>query len=150
MDSVIAGDDFDPVAATPSIYFDTDAQRRPVARRHAVHGRQQRSGARTPTPSSPCCVVNDIPGGVVDGNIGFSRLTADSRTGTGAPGTAFAGQGAGGTDAVVGTTGRRRRSHGEYLVAGVTRDRRQDADRRRPVRRRAPGAGRAHQLHASS
>ena len=56
-------------------------------------------------------VVNDIPAGAADGNVGFSRLTADARTGIGAPGTTFAGQGASGTDAVVGTTGADRRSH---------------------------------------
>ena len=60
-------------------------------------------------------VVNDIPAGVVDGNRGFSRLTADARTGTGAPGTTFAGQGVGGTDAVVGTTGADSEVTGQYL-----------------------------------
>jgi len=64
-------------------------------------------------------VVNDIPGSVVDGNRGFSRLTADARTGTGTPGTTFAGQGVSGTDAVVGTTGADGEATGEYLVAGV-------------------------------
>ena len=92
-------------------------------------------------------VVNDIPAGVVDGNIGRSRLTAEARTGTGAPGTTFAGAGVGGTDAVVGTTGadgdRRRRVPGR----GRHRDRGQAPGRARPVRRRAPGSGRAHHLH---
>ena len=40
-------------------------------------------------------VVNDIPATVVDGNVGITRLTADARTGSGASGMIFAGQGAG-------------------------------------------------------
>ncbi len=65
-------------------------------------------------------VVNDIPAGAGDGNRGFSRLAADARTGSGAPGTAYAGQGASGTDAVVGTTGADGEATGEYLVAGIS------------------------------
>ena len=55
-------------------------------------------------------VVNDIPAGVVDTNIGITRLTADARTGTGAPGATFAGAGNGingAVDAVVGNQRRR-------------------------------------------
>src|SRR5262249_39859347 len=40
--------------------------------------------------------------------------------GTGTPGTTFAGQGVGGTDAVVGTTGAAANTTGTYLVSGVT------------------------------
>jgi uncharacterized repeat protein (TIGR01451 family) len=78
MTSVLGGDDFDPTAATPPIYFDTDAS----------------------------------------GDL--SRLTAAARTGIGAPGTNFAGQGVSGTDAVVGTTGADGEATGQYLVSGIT------------------------------
>ena len=40
-----------------------------------------------------------------DGDTAEVRLTAEAVTGTGAPGTVFAGQGVDGTDAVVGSTG---------------------------------------------
>lgn len=116
MTSVIAGDDFDPLPATPSIYFDTDG-----------------SGDLSPgdTPYVPggndpvlgddeyvnVLVVNDIPAGVTDTQIGRTRLTAVSRTGTGAPGTAFAGVGDGGVDAVVGTTGADGEAISEYVVS---------------------------------
>ncbi len=43
-----------------------------------------------PDGSVTVLIVNDIPATVVDGNRGFARLTADARTGTGPPGTAFA------------------------------------------------------------
>lgn len=118
MNSVLTGDDFDPAAATPSIYFDTDASGdlSPGDTAYVV-------GTNDPVLNADAfvtvLVVNDIPGTVTDGNRGFSRLTADARTGTGTPGTTFAGQGAGGTDAVVGTTGADGDATGQYLVAGV-------------------------------
>jgi uncharacterized repeat protein (TIGR01451 family) len=64
--------------------------------------------------------VNDIPATAVDGDIGITRLTADARTGTGAPGTLYAAQGEGGTDAVVGMSGALAAGTGQYQVAGVT------------------------------
>ena len=116
--STLGGDDFDPTQASPSIYFDTD-----------------NSGDLTggDVPYSPgnndpvlaadafvtLLVVNDIPAGVTDGNRGFSRLAATARTGSGAPGTSFAGQGAAGTVAVVGTTGGDGEATGQYLVASI-------------------------------
>ena len=61
-------------------------------------------------------LLNEIPGAVVDGNIGRSQLTATSVTGSGAPGTEFTGQGDGGVDAIVGTSGGQDADIGEYLV----------------------------------
>jgi uncharacterized repeat protein (TIGR01451 family) len=116
--SVLGGDEFDPVPATPAIYLDTDG-----------------SGTLTPadTPYVPgsndpllvqdsfvtVIVVHDIPGGLANGARGFAQLAAAARTGTGAPGSVFAGQGAGGTDAVVGTTGADGEATGQYVVADV-------------------------------
>jgi uncharacterized repeat protein (TIGR01451 family) len=118
MTSVITGDEFDPTAATPSIYLDTDAtgDLSPGDTAYVV-------GTNDPVLNADAfvtvLVVNDIPGTVTDGNRGFSRLTADARTGTGTPGTLFAGQGASGTDAVVGSTGADGDATGQYLVAGI-------------------------------
>jgi uncharacterized repeat protein (TIGR01451 family) len=118
MTSVLTGDQFDPTAASPSIYFDTDASGdlSPGDSAYVV-------GTNDPVLNADAfvtiLVVNDIPAAVVDGNRGFTRLTADARTGTGTPGTTFAGQGVSGTDAVVGTTGADGEATGEYLVAGV-------------------------------
>jgi len=118
MTSVISGDEFDPVAAAPSIYFDTDA-----SGDLSPGDTPYVAGSNDPVLNADAfvtiLVVNDIPAGVTDGNRGFSRLLADARTGTGSPGTAYAGQGANGTDAVVGTTGADGEVTGEYLVAGI-------------------------------
>ena len=118
LDSVIAGDDFDPVPAVPDIYFDTDASGdlspADVAYNPGVNDPNLAADA-----SIDVLIVNDIPGAVVNGEMGRSELTASAATGTGAPGTVFAGQGDGLTDAVVGTTGGDDVQVGEYLVADI-------------------------------
>jgi uncharacterized repeat protein (TIGR01451 family) len=107
------------VVATPSIYFDTDASGdlSPADTPYVVGGNDP---VLPPDGAVTVLVVNDIPGAVVDGNRGFARLTADARTGSGAPGTAFATAGEGGTDAVVGLTGAAGSGQAQYLVAGIT------------------------------
>ena len=67
-------------------------------------------------------VVNNIPGGLVDGNLGDSQLTATSTlaSGTDAPGTVL-GTGAGdaGTEAVVGDSNATATDTGTYVVSNV-------------------------------
>jgi uncharacterized repeat protein (TIGR01451 family) len=118
-DSVLTGDDFDPTPSSPFIWFDTD-------------GSGDLSAADTPyVPGSndpsldadaaiTVIVVNDIPAGLATGNRGRSALRAAALTGTGAPGTVFAGQGTSGVDAVAGTTGGDGEATGEYVVSDVT------------------------------
>ncbi|MFM6853497.1 MAG: hypothetical protein ACKOUM_05390 [Sphingopyxis sp.] len=65
-------------------------------------------------------VLSTTPNAVSDGNRGGVRLTATSTTGTGAPGTSFAGQGEGGGNAVLGTTGGDGSDNGYYQVASAT------------------------------
>jgi uncharacterized repeat protein (TIGR01451 family) len=119
VNSVIAGDQFDPTPATPSIYFDTDA-----SGDLSPGDTPYVAGGNDPVLNADAfvtvLVVNDIPAGVVDTNVGFTRLTADSRTGTGVPGTTFAGQGAGGVDAVAGTTGADSEADSSYVASGIT------------------------------
>ena len=64
-------------------------------------------------------LVNDIPAGVTNGQIGRSELTATAATGSGAPGDPFPNQGDGGVDAVLGVSGGTAASAGEYVVADV-------------------------------
>jgi uncharacterized repeat protein (TIGR01451 family) len=118
MTSAIGGDEFDPTAAAPAIYFDTDASGdlSPGDVPYVVGGNDPVLNADA---FVSVLVVNDIPAGVADGNRGFSQLLADARTGVGSPGTTYAGQGASGTDAVVGTTGADADATGQYLVAGI-------------------------------
>lgn len=118
MVSTMGGDDFNPTASTPSIYFDTDGSGDLSAADTAYS-----AGVNDPLLNADASVtvliVNDIPTSVVDGNVGISSLTATARTGSGAPGTVFAGQGAGGTDALVGTSRATQEATGQYKVAGV-------------------------------
>lgn len=64
-------------------------------------------------------VLVTIPGGVADGDQSDVSLLAEAVTGTGAPGTAFAGQGAGGGNAIVGSTGANATATGSLNV-GIT------------------------------
>ncbi len=64
-------------------------------------------------------VVVTVPDGVTDGQETDLELTADAVTGTGTPGTTFAGQGVDGGDAIVGTSGASASAIGELLV-GIT------------------------------
>jgi uncharacterized repeat protein (TIGR01451 family) len=119
IDSNLAGDDFDPVPAVPGIYFDTDA-----SGDFNLGDVAYTAGNNDPQLAADAFVdillVNDIPLSAANGEIGFSQLTATSLTGNGVPGNVFAGQGEGGGDAVLGTSGGRASDNGEYLVSDVT------------------------------
>jgi uncharacterized repeat protein (TIGR01451 family) len=118
INSVLGGDDFDPDPAVPGIYFDTDNSGDFSASDVAYT-----AGSNDPVlaadESVDVFLINSIPGSVANGNIGRSQLTADSLTGTGAAGDAFAGQGDGGSDAVLGASGGTANDTGEYVVAEV-------------------------------
>ena len=118
IESVLGGDDFDPVPAVPSIYFDTDSSGDFNAGDVAYS-----PGVNEPLlaadESRDIFIVNDIPAVAVNGETGLSRLTATAVTGLGAPGTEYAGQGDGGVDAVVGTSGGEDADVGEYFVSDV-------------------------------
>ncbi len=118
IDSLIAGDDFDPTPAVPGIYFDTDG-----SGDFNAGDQPYTPGSNDPDlladESISVFLVNDIPSGLANGLTGRSELTATSATGTGAPGTVFAGQGDGGVNAVIGSTGGEAEDTGEYLVSDV-------------------------------
>jgi uncharacterized repeat protein (TIGR01451 family) len=116
LDNLVAGDDFDPLAASTAIYFDTDADGALSASDTAYV-----AGSNDPTLAADGAVavllVNNIPAALGDGAIGRSRLLARAATGTGAPGAIFAGLGAGGTDAVAGANGGQANAAGTYQVS---------------------------------
>jgi uncharacterized repeat protein (TIGR01451 family) len=118
LNSVLGGDDFDPVPASPSIYFDTDGNGT-LSAADTPYVAGSNDPQLNPDAFVTLLVVNNIPNGLSNGNRGLSQFSATSRTGTGAPGTSFAGQGTGGTDAVVGTTTATANRNGEYLVADI-------------------------------
>lgn len=118
IDSLLGGDDFDPVPAVPPIYFDTNSDGifnvGDVAYNPGVNDPLLAADA-----SQDMFIVNDIPGTAINGQIGLSQLTATAVTGFGAPGTEYLGLGDGGVDAVIGTTGAQDTDIGEYLVSDV-------------------------------
>lgn len=117
--STLVGDDFDPVLAATSIYFDTDGTTGLSAGDIAYV-----PGSNDPTLSADASivvlVVNNIPTGLTNGAAGKSELTATSFTGSGAAGTIFAGQGTGGTDAVLGPSGGHANANGVYVAGAIT------------------------------
>jgi uncharacterized repeat protein (TIGR01451 family) len=117
-DSVLLGDDFDPVPAAPFVYFDTDGSG-DLSPGDAPYVQGANDPVLAADASVRIILVNDIAAGLPDGNRGRSELAATATTGSGAPGTVYAGQGAGGVDAVIGTSGGRAAVFGEYLVGDI-------------------------------
>lgn len=118
VDSVLAGDNFDPVPGIPAIYFDTDASGGFTAGdlAYVPGGNNPQLAA---DESIDVLLVNNMPGGLTDGWLGRSQLTATSTIGTGPPGATLAGLGDGGLDAVLGASGGTAAAFGEYLVSAV-------------------------------
>jgi uncharacterized repeat protein (TIGR01451 family) len=120
--NAVTGDNFDPIAASPAIYLDTGGGPTTAGVFDATDVPYV-PGSNDPNLTADGFVyvylVNNIPASAVDNNTGRSTLNASARTGTGAAGTVFAGQGASGTDAVVGTTTASDLGQGEYLVQGI-------------------------------
>ena len=118
VDSAVMGDDFDPVAATPGIFFDSDG-----SGDLTVGDVAYAAGVNEPMlaadDSVTFLVVNDIPAGVTNGLVGRSQLRAASTTGTGVRGTVLAGAGDAGVNALIGSSGGVGVSSGEYFVGGV-------------------------------
>jgi uncharacterized repeat protein (TIGR01451 family) len=73
-----------------------------------------------PDTSVKIFVLSTVPAAATDGQRGQTDLTATAITGSGAPGTSFAGRGQGGGDAVIGTTTALGRDDGFYIVNAAT------------------------------
>ena len=65
-------------------------------------------------------VLVTVPDGVSDTQTSNVELAAEAVTGSGTPGTVFAGQGVDGGDAIVGTTGALATARGALIVSAVT------------------------------
>lgn len=114
-----AAEDFDPVAQSPAIYFDTDGSG-DLSAADDPYVPGSNDPLLAADESITLFVVNDIPTGLTNGQVGRSALNAAADTGTGAPGTVFAGAGEGGGDAVAGASGAEDQAVGEYIVSDVT------------------------------
>lgn len=111
------GDNYDPTV-TSIVIDDGDGVYEPGIDVVYVAGTNDPS--LNPDASVTIFVVSTTPGTVADGDRGIVALVAAARTGTGAPGTSFAGQGEGGGDAVVGATGADGQDDGAFVVAAAT------------------------------
>ena len=118
IDNLVAGDNFDPQAAAPAIYFDSDGSG-DLSPADIAYVPGSNDPTLAPDASIGVLLVNNIPASIADGALGRSRLHARAATGTGAPGTSFNGQGTSGTDAVAGANGGQADAFGEYLVGDV-------------------------------
>lgn len=113
-DLAVGGDDFDPTGL--QFYIDDGDN---VFEPGTGDGAPVTSIALAAETTGTVWFVADIPAALVDGNLGDITMTATSQTGTGAPGTVFAGAGTGGVDAVIGTSGGDDLDVGGYLVANI-------------------------------
>jgi uncharacterized repeat protein (TIGR01451 family) len=122
LDNAVAGNDFDPVSALPdAIYFDTDGSG-DFNVGDVAYSPGTNDPDLAPDESIGVFIVNDIPGGAVDGQLGRSELAATAATGSGTAGTVYPTQGDGGVDAVVGVTTATATEFGDYIVDDVAID----------------------------
>lgn len=114
--STIGGDNYDP-SVTQIVIDDGDGVYEPGQDTIYVPG--SNDPVLNPDQSITVFVLSTTPGGLADGNRGGVQLTATSKTGTGAPGTSFAGAGEGGGNAVLGTSGGDDSDNGFYIVSSA-------------------------------
>ncbi|MEM7666721.1 MAG: hypothetical protein AAF250_12770 [Pseudomonadota bacterium] len=113
----VAGNDFDTVV--DSIAVDTNGNGVYDPGVDEILTAPETTAVLAPDEAITVFVLLTVPAGVTDGQESDVELTADAVTGTGTPGTLFAGQGVDGGDAVVGTTTASASAIGELLV-GIT------------------------------
>ena len=119
INNVLSGDDFDPVESTPAaIYFDTDASG-DFSAGDTAYVPGSNDPLLLPDASVDVLLVNDIPTSLADAATGLSELGAAALTGTGDPGDRFPGDGDGGIDAVVGTSGADDVINGQYIISDI-------------------------------
>lgn len=112
------GDDFDPTAT--SIVLDANGNGSYDPGLDTVYVPGGNDPVLAPDGSVVVFVLSSIPAGAANGQRGRIDLVAVAATGSGAPGTSFAGQGQGGGDAVVGATGADAEDDGYYAVAAAS------------------------------
>lgn len=116
--NAIAGDDFDPT--TTSLVIDSNNNGVYDASVDVVYNPGVNDPVFTPDQSIRVFVLSTIPGTATDAQRGFARLVATAVTGTGTPGTVFAGKGTGGSDAIVGNTTANANAQDAYRISAAT------------------------------
>lgn len=117
-DPSVAGNDFD--VTVEGIAYDTNGNGIYDEGVDIILGAGEATPSIDPDQSLTVFVLVSSPSDATDGQTSSVDLIAEAVTGTGAPGTVFAGQGEGGSDAVAGTTGADTRSNGD-LTASIAR-----------------------------
>lgn len=97
------GDDFDPMVT--SVVLDANGNNAYDAGVDTAYVAGSNDPLLQPDASLSVFVLSSIPAGAADGQRARVDLTAAAKTGTGSPGTSFAGKGEGGGNAVAGATG---------------------------------------------
>lgn len=116
--AALGGDDFDP--AITGIVLDTNGNGAYDAGIDTAYVAGSNDPVLAPDSSISVFVLSSIPAGAANAARGRVQLGAVARTGSGAPGTSFAGAGTGGGDAVVGASGADADDDGVYAVAAAT------------------------------
>ncbi|HYN45111.1 MAG TPA: hypothetical protein VES64_00300 [Allosphingosinicella sp.] len=114
----VGGDDFNPSAT--SIVIDSNGNGVYDPGIDTVYVAGANNPLLAPDASVLIFVLSSIPAGATDGQRGRVDLVAVAATGSGVPGTTFAGQGQGGGDAVVGATGADAEDDGFYAVSAAS------------------------------
>lgn len=112
--ATIGGDQFDPT--TTSVVLDSNGNGVYDPGTDTVYTSGANDPVLAPDASIRIFILATIPAGAADGDRGDLDLTAAAVTGTGAPGTSFAGAGTGGGNAVVGSTGGDGTDRGGYII----------------------------------
>jgi len=112
------GDDFDP--SVTSVVIDSNGNNAYDAGIDTVYVAGANGPNLTPDTSVTIFILSTIPGGAGNGNRGRVDLSATAMTGSGSPGTSFAGLGQGGGAAVVGATGAQAGDDGYYAISAAT------------------------------
>lgn len=115
--STAGGDDFDP--GVTSLVLDSNGNGAYDPGVDTVYASGSNDPQLAPDQSIAVFIISSMPASAADGARGIARLIATAATGSGTPGTLFAGTGDGGGDAVVGTTTARAQTDGVYALASV-------------------------------
>jgi uncharacterized repeat protein (TIGR01451 family) len=113
VDPAMAGDDFDPDAVT--LHIDANGNGSYDAGVDTLYNAGS-PPSLNPDETITVFVLGDMPAAAADGERSEVGLTGTAATGSGTPGTVFAGQGQGGGDAVVGSTGATSADSGFYAI----------------------------------
>ncbi|MEL6531004.1 MAG: hypothetical protein AAFQ27_13665 [Pseudomonadota bacterium] len=116
----VAGNDFD--TSVTSIAIDTNGNGVYDAGVDEILTGPETTPELAPDEAVTVFVIVEVPGGVNDGDSSDVELIAEAVTGTGAPGTSFAGAGVAGGDAIVGATGADDAATGSIVVGLTTVD----------------------------